>query len=87
MAERNWIELDETWHIPGGEPSALGDLARMGRKHDVRFIVTDEEEKRLLAKIEALNDDLRRLRDYREHKEQESAKALARWEGEGGHAS
>lgn len=81
------ILLDEHWHVPGGKSSMLDDLMRKSRKQDVRFLLSEEEEEYLLAQAEGLNSILQRLRDYREQKERETEKALARWEGEGGNYS
>lgn len=81
------ILLDEHWHVPGGKSSMLDELMRKSRKQDVRFLLSEDEEEHLLAQMEGLNNILQRLRDYREQKERESEKALARWEGEGGNYS
>lgn len=81
------ILLDEHWHVPGGKSSMLDELMRKSRKQDVRFLLSEDEEEYLLAQVEGLNSILQRLRDYREQKERETEKALARWEGEGGNYS
>lgn len=87
MAASESILLDEYWHVTGGNFSMLDDLMRKSRKQNVRLLLSEDEEERLLAQVEELSSLLEKLRDYREQKQWESEKALARWEGEGGHYS
>lgn len=81
------ILLDEHWHVPGGKSSMLDELMRKSRKQDVRLLLSEEEEEYLLAQAKEWSSLLQKLRDYREQKQWESEKALARWEGEGGNYS